>query len=84
MRLCALMVLRPSNRQRAIRTAVLTATQAAARVEQHGRSDVGKIAISTDEWPALRQAIDTMIEECRSDEPSEAQIPPAVPPQPPA
>jgi len=33
-------------------------------VEQHGRSDLGKIAINPEEWPALRAAIDRMIQEC--------------------
>ena len=34
-------------------------------VEQHGRSDLGKIAINPEEWPTLRAAIDTLIGECR-------------------
>lgn len=34
-------------------------------VEQHGGPGLGKIAISPDEWPALREVIDRMIKECR-------------------
>ena len=34
-------------------------------VEQHGRTDLGKIAINPEEWPALRAAIDRMIGECK-------------------
>lgn len=34
-------------------------------VEQHGRTDIGKICISPDEWPKLKRAIDTMIAECK-------------------
>ena len=33
-------------------------------VEQHGRADIGKIAIDPEEWPTLRAAIDKMIEAC--------------------
>jgi len=32
---------------------------------QSGREDLGKIAISSEEWPALRDAIDMMIKDCR-------------------
>lgn len=32
---------------------------------QSGRSDLGKIAINPEEWPALREAIQIMIENCR-------------------
>lgn len=32
---------------------------------QSGRVDLGKIAISPEEWPALRGAIDSLIKECR-------------------
>ena len=32
---------------------------------QSGRTDAGQIAIDTDEWPALRDAIDRMIAQCR-------------------
>ena len=35
-------------------------------VEQTGRTDIGKIAINADEWPAIRSAIDQMIELCAS------------------
>lgn len=34
-------------------------------VEQYGRDEPGKIAISPEEWPALRAAINRMIKECR-------------------
>lgn len=34
-------------------------------VRQDGRIDFGKIAIDQAEWPALRAAIDSMIEKCR-------------------
>jgi hypothetical protein len=35
-------------------------------VSQHGRSDLGKIAINPEEWPELRRAINRMIALCRS------------------
>ena len=34
-------------------------------VSQTWRTDLGKIAISPEEWPALRDAIDQMIKQCR-------------------
>jgi len=34
-------------------------------VEQHGRTDIGKICINPEEWPNLKRAIDTMIAECK-------------------
>ena len=34
-------------------------------VEQEGRTDIGKIQITPEEWPMLRKAIDMMIAECR-------------------
>ena len=34
-------------------------------VEQEGRTDIGKIQITPEEWPMLREAIDRMIAECR-------------------
>ena len=34
-------------------------------VSQCGRKDLGKISISPEEWPALRDAIDRMIKQCR-------------------
>jgi len=37
-------------------------------VEQHGRVDIGKIQINPEEWPALREAIDRMIKECREEQ----------------
>ena len=33
-------------------------------VAQHARTDMGKIAINPEEWPALRAAINQMIEQC--------------------
>ncbi len=34
-------------------------------IEQLGLVDAGKIRIDSTEWPAIRAAIDRMIEECR-------------------
>jgi len=34
-------------------------------VSQSGRTDLGKIAISPEEWPALKDAINRMILQCR-------------------
>lgn len=34
-------------------------------VSQHGGPGLGKIIISRDEWPALRDAIEEMLERCR-------------------
>ena len=34
-------------------------------VSQIGRTDLGKIAINPEEWPALRDAIDQMMKQCR-------------------
>jgi DNA-binding protein YbaB len=34
-------------------------------VEQHGHTDLGKIAINPEEWPMLRAAINRMVKECR-------------------
>ena len=34
-------------------------------VSQSGRQGLGKIAISPEEWPTLRAAIDSMIDQCR-------------------
>lgn len=36
-------------------------------VAQYGRIDIGKIQINPEEWPALRDAIDRLIAECRGD-----------------
>lgn len=50
-------------------TTVAIADEAAGEfveVKQHGRVDIGKIQINPEEWPALRDAIDLMIAECRS------------------
>lgn len=33
-------------------------------VEQSGRTEAGKIAIDPDEWPSIRDAIDSMIAQC--------------------
>lgn len=33
-------------------------------VTQHGRSDIGKIAINPEEWPALRAAINRLVRLC--------------------
>ena len=38
-------------------------------VEQHGRTDIGKICIDPGEWGALKAAIDTMIGNCRPEVP---------------
>jgi archaeosine-15-forming tRNA-guanine transglycosylase len=35
-------------------------------VSQEGTPEYGKIAINPDEWPAMREAIDRMIAECRT------------------
>lgn len=40
-------------------------------VEQHGRTDIGKICIDPNEWPALRDAIDKMIAVCAEIEQAE-------------
>ena len=37
-------------------------------VEQHGGPGIGKIAINPAEWPALRDAIERLIADCRGDE----------------
>jgi len=36
-------------------------------VAQCGRLDTGKIQLSPGEWPAIREAIDRMIAECRGE-----------------
>jgi hypothetical protein len=36
-----------------------------AEVSQHGRADMGKIAIDPAEWPMIRDAIDQMIMRCK-------------------
>jgi hypothetical protein len=35
-------------------------------IEQHARTDLGKIAIDVAEWPALKATIDEAIKLCRS------------------
>ncbi|HBH38891.1 MAG TPA: hypothetical protein DDX06_10975 [Curvibacter sp.] len=34
-------------------------------LDQSGRSDMGKIAITPEEWPTIREQVDMMISECR-------------------
>jgi hypothetical protein len=34
-------------------------------VSQTGRTDFGEVAISPEEWPKIRDAIDRMISQCR-------------------
>ena len=34
-------------------------------VSQHGGTDIGKIQINREEWPALRDAINRLVRECR-------------------
>ena len=34
-------------------------------VSQSGRIDIGQVAISPEEWPTIRDAIDRMISQCR-------------------
>ena len=34
-------------------------------VSQHGAPELGTIQISPEEWPALRQAINRLVRECR-------------------
>lgn len=34
-------------------------------VQQVGRTDLGKIAINTEEWPSLRSAINRLVKQCR-------------------
>lgn len=36
-------------------------------VSQSGRTDLGKIAINPEEWPALRDTIELLIAMCRED-----------------
>lgn len=33
-------------------------------LEQFGRTDSGKIAIDPEEWPAIRDAVESMLSEC--------------------
>jgi len=40
-------------------------------VSQHGRPDLGKISINPEEWPMLRDAIDSMVAQCRDDDAAE-------------
>lgn len=34
-------------------------------IEQHGRSDLGKISVDVAEWPTLKDTIDAAIKSCR-------------------
>ena len=34
-------------------------------IEQHGRSDLGKISVDVAEWPTLKATIDAAIKSCR-------------------
>lgn len=34
-------------------------------IDQSGSSDYGKIAITPEEWPCIREQVDKMISECR-------------------
>lgn len=34
-------------------------------IDQSGTSDFGKIGVSPEDWPAIREAVDKMISECR-------------------
>lgn len=36
-------------------------------VQQASRTEIGKITINPEEWPALREAISLMIADCRED-----------------
>lgn len=36
-------------------------------VEQHGRTDIGKIAVNPEEWPALRAAINRLVRACEDE-----------------
>jgi hypothetical protein len=41
-------------------------------VEQHGRTDIGKIAITDEEWPAIQDAIGQMMLLCQPEKPKVA------------
>lgn len=70
-RLMALMVLPVGQETYSeMATTVAIADEAAGEfveVKQHGRLDIGKILVSPEEWPAIREAIDRLIAECRCD-----------------
>ena len=34
-------------------------------LSQTGHTDLGKVCISPEEWPSLREAIDQMVKQCR-------------------
>lgn len=38
-------------------------------VEQHGRNDIGKVAITNEEWPHIRDAINRMMVLCQPEKP---------------
>lgn len=49
-------------------------------VEQHGRDDIGKIAVTHDEWPHIRDAIERMMLLCQPEKPKKAlYMQPGVP-----
>lgn len=37
-------------------------------LEQHGRADLGKVCIDQEEWPHIKDAIETMLAVCRWEE----------------
>lgn len=39
-------------------------------IEQHGRNDIGKIALTNEEWPHIREAIDRLMRLCQPAEPA--------------
>jgi len=43
-------------------------------VRQSGRTDIGKICIDPDEWPALRAAINRAVRACREDDELEGPL----------
>lgn len=48
-------------------TIVSEAADEFIELEQSGQLAPGKIAIDPDEWPALRDAIDRMVSECKQE-----------------
>jgi hypothetical protein len=54
-----------------MQTVIEIVTEAAGEfveVSQHGHTDLGKIQISPDEWPGLRDAIEHAVALCRGEE----------------
>ena len=37
-------------------------------IEQHGRTDVGKVCIDQEEWPLIKDAVEQMLAVCRGEE----------------